>query len=77
MKEERFRKKAKLYPLSDHLILFYLAKFLLLNSLSGFYFFIFFFFLIHYQQKTIHINGYIHYQAKLFVYNIIFFETRV
>ena len=47
MKEERLRKKAKLYLLSNHSILSHSTKFLLLDSLSCF--FIVLFFLIHYQ----------------------------
>ena len=52
MKEERLRKKAKSYMLSDHPILSHSIKFILLDSLSCF-FLIVFFFLIHYQQRSI------------------------
>ena len=71
MKEERLRKKAKLYPLSNHLILSYPAKFLLLNSLSGFFYSFLFL-----DSLSVEIYSYnlrfIHYQVNLFVYNRIF-----
>ena len=69
MKEEQLRKKAKLYLLSNHTILSYRVKFLLLDSLSGF-------FLLLLNSLSVEIYSYnptsIHYQTKFFVYNRIF-----
>ena len=73
MKEERLRKKTKLYLLSNHPILSYSVKFLLLDSLSGF-------FIVFYLLDSLSVEIYsynprsIHYEAKLFVYNRFFFR---